>query len=126
MSRSRQHLYIAATLIGAVFVLVYRGPYWPFIRGHMGDWLVVQFMYLIARFRVSMRWRFHLAFGILLTSVVVEMVKYLAAGSIPHTFFAEITLGSVFDPLDMIAFVLGLLTVLVVEQMLSRRASAYS
>ncbi len=116
MSRSRRILYIAATLIGAVFVLIYRGPYWPFIRGHMGDWLVVQFIYLVARFWVGFRWRYYLAGAVLLLSVLVEVVKFFATGSIPHTFFAEITIGSVFDPLDMIAFVLGIVTVLVVDQ----------
>ena len=120
MSRSTRFLYIAATLIGAVFVLIYRGPFWPFIRGHAGDWLVVQFIFLIARFWVGFRWRYYLAGGVLLLSVLVEVVKYFSAGSIPHTFFAEITIGSVFDPLDMIAFVLGIVTVLVVDQVQAR------
>lgn len=121
MSRSRRLLYIGTTLLGAVFVLVYRGPFWPFIRGHMGDWLVVQFIYLVARFWISYRWRYYLAGGVLLLSLLVEIVKFYTAAVIPHTFFAEITLGSVFDPLDMIAFALGLATVLVVEQVQSRR-----
>jgi len=121
MSRSARLLYIAATLIGAVFVLTYRGLGWEFIRGHMGDWLVVQFIYLIARFWVSDRWRVYLVGGILGLCVLVEIVKYFSAGVIPQTFFAEITIGSTFDPLDLIAFILGLIAVLLVERLLSRR-----
>lgn len=82
----------------------------------MGDWLVVQFIYLIARFWVGDRWRYHLACGVLLVGVLVEIIKFFSAGLIPQTFIAEITIGSVFDPLDIIAFVIGLATVLVVEQ----------
>ena len=121
MTRIERLAYIIATLIGAVFVLVYRGPGWPFIRGHMGDWLVVQCMYLTARFWVGDRWRYPLAGAIFLSGILVEAFKYFANGSIPQNFLAEITVGSVFDPLDLIAFALGLVTVTIVERWLTNR-----
>ena len=121
MSRSVRLIYITATLIGAIFVLTYKGAGWPFIRGHVGDFLVVQFIYMIARFWVTDRRRVHLIVAILLLCVAVEIVKFFTAGTIPQTFFAEMTIGSTFDPLDMIAFVLGLMTVLLLEKALSRR-----
>src|SRR5690349_9059593 len=99
-SRSRQILYLALILVGAVFVLVYRGPFWPFIRGYMGDWLVVQFIYVIARFAIGFRWRYPLAIAIFLFSISVEVVQLIAATSIPHTFAAEVTIGSTFDVVD--------------------------
>src|SRR5450432_1392293 len=120
MTRSGRVLYVLATLLGAVFVLVYKGPYWPFVRDHMGDWLVVQFIYLVGRFWIGDRWRYPLAAGVLLLGVLVEVIKFTAAGLIPHTFFAEMTIGSTFDPLDMIAFALGLVTVLLIERALSK------
>lgn len=120
MSHSRRVVYMTALLLGAVLVLIYRGPFWPFIRGHVGDWLVVQLMYLIARVWISDRWRFHVAGGVLLSGVLVEAIKYFTAGLIPRTFFAEMTIGSTFDPLDIIAFALGLATVLIVEHKLSQ------
>lgn len=116
MTRSRRFAYIAATLIAAVIVLIYKGPEWPFVRNHVGDWLVVQFMYTIAMLWINSRWRLHMAAGIALICVLVEVFKFFAAGMIPHTFFAEMTIGSTFDPSDMIAFGLGLATVLIVEQ----------
>jgi hypothetical protein len=121
MSHRGRFLYIAATLIAGVLVLIYRGPGWPFIRGHVGDWLVVQVMYLIGRFWIGDRWRYHWAGGVFLLGVLVEVIKLFTAELIPHTFFAEITIGSTFDPLDLIAFMLGLITVLVIEQVLSKR-----
>src|SRR5258708_4212432 len=110
-SRTRQLLYLVSILVGAVFVLVYRGPFWPFVRVYMGDWLVVQFIYLIARFVISFRWRFPLAIAIFLFSIGVEIVQLIAATSIPHTFAAEVTIGSTFDVLDIAAYALGLVTV---------------
>ncbi|SRR5258708_16281740 len=115
-SRTRQLLYLVVILLGAVFVLVYRGPFWPFVRGYMGDWLVVQFIYVIARFAVKYRWRYRLALAIFLFSIGVEIVQLIAATSIPRTFAAEITIGSTFDILDIAAYALGLLTVLFAER----------
>ncbi|MBI1258804.1 MAG: DUF2809 domain-containing protein [Chloroflexi bacterium] len=119
MSRSARLIYIIVTLIGAVFVLIYRGAGWAFIRGHVGDFLVVQFIYMIARLWLADRWRYLLAGAILLLCIVVEIIKFFTSDSIPRTFFAEMTLGSTFDPLDMIAFILGLMTVLLIERLVS-------
>jgi len=123
MTRSARFLYISATLIGAVFVLTYKGAGWQFVRGHVGDFLVVQFIYMIARLWINDRWRVHLVAAILILCIGVEIVKFFTSGSIPRTFFAEMTLGSTFDPLDMIAFVLGLITVVVIERLFSRPRS---
>ena len=116
VSRARQFGYLALILSGAAFVLVYRGPYWPFVRGYMGDWLIVQFIYGIARLWISSRWRYPLAVAVLLFSLVVELLQGLAAGSIPHTLAAELTIGSTFDPLDVAAYTLGVATALFTER----------
>ncbi len=123
MSRTQQFVYIAITLIGAVFVLVYRGPFWTFVRSYMGDWLVVQFIYLIARFWVRYRWRYHLAIVVLLFSIVIEIIQYFAAGLIPSTVATDLTVGRTFDPLDIAVYMLGIITVVVVENYLN---SGYS
>jgi hypothetical protein len=114
--RSRQILYIIATLVGAVFVLVYRGPLWPYVRGYMGDWLVVQFIYLIARFWVPYRFHYALAAGVFLLGVTVEIFQLLATASIPRTFAAEVTIGSTFDPVDIATYALGVITIVLTER----------
>lgn len=108
--------YLIGTLIGAVFVLVYRGPFWQFVRGYAGDWLIVQFLYLIARFWIGVRRRYWLAAGIFVLSILVEVIQYLGAGVIPRNFLTEITIGSTLDPLDILAYAVGLVTVLLIEQ----------
>ncbi len=114
--RFKQFIYLGAILIGAIFVLVYRGPFWPYVRGYMGDWLVVQFIYRIARFWVPYRWRYALAIFIFLFALGVEVVQLLSGGSIPRTFATEITIGSTFDPVDLGVYALGLVTALFTER----------
>src|SRR5258708_30369422 len=115
-TRTKPFLYLLIVLSGAVFVLVYRGPFWPFVRGYMGDWLVVQFIYVIARLWIAYRWRYQLALCVFLFAVFVEIVQLLTAGSIPRTFAAEVTVGSTFDPGDLLAYALGLVAGLLTER----------
>lgn len=122
MSRPKQLVYIGIVLVGAVFVLVYRGIYWPFVRGHMGDWLVVQFIYLIGRFWISFKRRYYLAVGVLLFAFLVEVFQGITAGSIPHTLAIDLTLGSTFDFIDLIAYILGVATVLIIDTAMARTA----
>ena len=103
-------------------MLKYRGPLWPFVRSYMGDWLVVQFIYVIARFWVNFRWRYRLAIAVFVFALLVEVVQYVASGVIPRTFAAEVTVGSTFDPVDIVAYALGLVTVLLVERYWKLRA----
>ena len=119
MSRTIHIIYLAITLIGAVFVLTYRGPFWPYVRSYMGDFLVVQFIYLVARFWISPRWRYYLAGAVFLLGVLVEVIQFFGTDLIPRSFAAEITIGSTFDPLDIAAYALGLVIILVVENLLS-------
>jgi hypothetical protein len=119
VSLRRRILYLGATLVGAVFVLIYRGLLWPFVRSYGGDWLIVQFIYLIARFWVGYRWRYRLAVSIFLLGILVEFIQFFGAGLIPRTFVMEVTIGSTFDPLDIVAYILGLATVLAVEHISS-------
>ena len=118
MSRFRHVLYIAAILLIAVFVLVYRGPAWTFVRGFISDWLIVQLIYLVARFWVPDRRRYQLAAAIFVLGVVVELIQ--AVVIIPQNLVAELTIGSTFDLLDILAYAVGLLTVLLLERALSK------
>ena len=120
MSNKGRGLYIVATLIGALFVLVYRGPLWPYVRGYMGDWLIVQFIYLIGRFWIRDRWHYFWAGAVFMLGVTVEIIQYLGAASIPRNAITELTIGSTFDPVDIVTYAVGVVTVLVVERMLSK------
>jgi hypothetical protein len=121
MSRFRCFLYLVATLIGGVFVLVYRGPYWPIVRSYMGDWLIVQAIYLVGRLWIGFPRRYLLAGAVLLLGIATEIVQFVSRGGIPQTFLMEVTIGSTFDPLDIAAYALGLVTVLLVDWWQARR-----
>src|SRR5215213_8520621 len=101
MSRFRCLLYLGATLIGGVFVLLYRGPYQPIIRGYMGDWLIVQAIYLVGRLWIGFPRRYILGGAVLLLGVLTEIIQFVSGRSIAQTFLMEVTIGSTFDPLDI-------------------------
>jgi hypothetical protein len=111
---------IGLILLGAVFVLVYRGIGWTYVRGYGGDWLIVQLIYVITRFWIGYRWRYQLALGIWLFALLVEIVQLV--GSIPRNLATELTIGSTFDPWDMLAYALGLVTVLLTERYWNEKA----
>ncbi len=116
MSRTQLGLYLAITLLGGVFVLVYRGPLWPIIRSYGGDWLVVQALYLVGRLVIGFRWRFHLAAAVFALGLLAEAIQFFSGASISRSLLAELTIGSTFDAGDLIAYGLGLMTVLLIEQ----------
>ena len=58
-SRRKQLLYIILIVIGAGFVLIYRGIGWPFVRGYVGDWLIVQLMYVLVWLWIMSHVRIH-------------------------------------------------------------------
>jgi len=80
-----------------------------FIRGFLGDAVIVMFLYSFAK---SFR-NFHslyLSIGITLFAYAIEFSQYLKI--IPllgfkENFFTRIVFGSVFDPLDLLAYTIG-------------------
>jgi hypothetical protein len=116
MSRSTHILYLLALLGDAVFVLLYKGPLADIIRGYGGDWLIVQIIYLLARFRVHIRYRLKLAVAVLIFAVGVEIFQFVFAGSIPRNLATELTVGSTFDLGDIGAYALGLIVVVLVDR----------
>ncbi len=117
LAARRNHcVYIALIVIGAGFVLIYRGIGWMFVRGYAGDWLIVQLIYVLARLTIPYRWRYPLALAVLLFAYGVEVVQFVAAGSIPQNVATELTIGSTFDVGDLAAYTLGAVTALLTER----------
>jgi hypothetical protein len=116
MSRTIHIVYLLCLLGGAIFVLLYKGPGADFVRGYGGDWLIVQVIYLVARFWVQVRWRLHLAAVVFIFAVGVEIFQLVFAGAIPRNVATELTVGSTFDLGDIVAYGLGLIMVLVLDR----------
>lgn len=116
MSRTIHILYLLCLLGGAIFVLLYKGPLVEFIRGYGGDWLIVQVIYLVARFVVQIRWRLHLAVAVFIFAVGVEIFQFVFAGVIPSNLAADLTVGRTFDPGDIVAYFSGMVVVVLMDR----------
>jgi hypothetical protein len=120
MSRSFHILYLLCLFGGAAFVLLYRGPLADFIRGYGGDWLIVQVIYLVARFWVPVRWRLRLAVAVFIFAVGVEIFQFVFAGTIPSNLATDLTVGRTFDPADIVAYLLGVVVVVLLDRPVDR------
>lgn len=93
-----------------------------FIRYTFGDYLVVILLYAIFRGCTNL--------GIWASSLVVLLIAYgieflqltpfLAYFNLEHSFTAKLIFGSTFQVTDMLAYTLGIITVLVVETAIKR------
>ncbi|MCE9599676.1 MAG: DUF2809 domain-containing protein [Spirochaetia bacterium] len=107
--RRRPYIVIAGICLGlCVAIVLVFSPY-PFIRGFLGDCLIVVLLYcLIKAVRAFTPKR--LAIGVLLFAFAIEGLQYLKLVhllGLSGNKLAQLTLGSVFDPLDLLAYTLG-------------------
>lgn len=98
-----------------------------FVRPYFGDFLVVIFLYCFFRtFLNTPVWA--LALGVLLFAFAIEAAQYfhlLSRIGLQHNNTARVVLGSSFEWGDMLAYTLGVLFVLLVENLrLSGRKSS--
>lgn len=84
-----------------------------FIRGFVGDIIIILLIY----FFIKIFYDFHpakLTVFILLLAFAIEFLQYLNLISIlglEQNIFAQLIIGSVFDPLDLLAYAIGAITV---------------
>jgi hypothetical protein len=106
-SRRRRACLVAATALAlALAVLVYRGPGWHFTRGHLGD--VASAMFVLAGLvfaapRLRMRVLVPTSFA---ACTLIEVGQTLWSG-LAGTAVGELVLGTVFDPIDLLAYAVG-------------------
>ncbi len=113
----RQYFLLSCLLLGVelVIAIYFKGS---FVRFVLGDYLVVILLYCIVRafsaFGVQ-----KVAFGVLLFAYFVECLQWiniLQVLGLQENSLTDWTLGSTFDWADMLAYTLGIFTVLVVEK----------
>src|SRR5262245_5528323 len=92
-------------LLSGIGILYYHGPGWHFARAHLGDVVVVAFLYFAVSlfWTASVYWR-ALAIGLLACSIEFLQLLHLAKHS---SFLWQLLLGSSFDILDLLAYGLG-------------------
>jgi hypothetical protein len=96
------------------FVLVYRGPGFRIVRGHGGDVAVTAFLFFVLGLVTRWSWRPRVALvGVI--ALATELVQ-LARLPLRRTLLTELTVGSTFDPWDLLAYALGLLLAVAVQR----------
>lgn len=84
----------------------------PFIRGFVGDILVILLLYFFVKGFYDFR-PGKLTIFILVLAFTTEFLQYLKLISIwglEQNVMAQLTIGAVFDPLDLVAYALGAIT----------------
>lgn len=106
-ARWKPALTAVVCLVLAAGVLTYRGPGWVWIRGFLGDVLVVVFGVSLMALPPLGRWPHRIAaMGVI--AVGTEFLQLLQLVGPDAHWFWHLTLGSTFDPVDLLAYALGL------------------
>lgn len=92
-----------------------------FVRGFLGDVLVIPLMYYLLRSISSLKHKPTILL-VLLIGFITEVFQWLSL--IQHLkmndSFTRLVLGNTYDPLDLLAYVLGAILVLVIEKIRSQ------
>jgi len=94
-------------LVAAAGVLTYRGPGWVWVRGFVGDVLVVVFGVALLALGPVGRWPHRVA-AMASIAVGAELLQLLQLVGPDAHWFWHLTLGSTFDPVDLLAYGVGL------------------
>lgn len=108
LGRRRGPLAAAGGSLGlAVLVLIYQGPGRWFVRGLLGDVLVVVFLVAcLASLPVGRPWQRVAGVGVFALGTECLQLLQLVGPDAP--FMAHLILGSTFDPVDLLAYAVGL------------------
>ncbi len=88
-----------------------------FIRHTFGDYLVVIFLYCLIKSFVNTK-SIYVAIGILAFSFIIEILQHfnlLKLLNLEENTLAKLILGSTFHISDLVAYTLGIATVLIIE-----------
>jgi len=88
-----------------------------FVRPYFGDFLVVILMYCFIKTFIRAR-AYPIAIGVLLFSYAIEFLQYVHIVKrlgLENSKLANIVLGNAFEWIDLVAYTLGILTVLFFE-----------
>jgi hypothetical protein len=117
----RKYYFLLATLLFIIEVLIALFLHDRIIRPYVGDFLVVILLYCFVRafFNISV---IKAAIAVLLFAYLIELLQYLNLVEklgLRHSKFANIVLGNLFEWIDMIAYTLGAVTVIILEKLKS-------
>ena len=97
-----------------------------FVRPYVGDYLVVMLIYCTVRTFIKTN-PVKMAIGVLLFAYLVELLQYLRIVDrlgLSDNLLAKTVIGYGFECADMLAYTLGVLTILLVEWDVKKRKSS--
>jgi hypothetical protein len=118
MFRFHKTYFLLTVLLLLVEILIAVFAHDRFVRPYVGDYLVVIFLYCFARSFLNLPY-IAIAVSVLLFSYLVEVTQYfhlIARLGWQHSRLAHLILGSGFEWIDLLAYTLGIITVLLLER----------
>src|SRR5215211_7517643 len=119
----RYFLFALALFLIEVFIALYVHD--SFIRPYVGDYLVVMLMYCAVRTFIKIT-PVKLAIGVLLFSYVIEVLQYFSIVDrlgLSDNNLAKTVIGFGFEWIDLLAYTLGVATILVLERVNHTKSS---
>jgi len=119
----RYFLFALALFLIEVFIALYVHD--SFIRPYVGDYLVVMLMYCAVRTLIKIT-PVKLAIGVLLFSYVIEVLQYFSIVDrlgLSDNNLAKTVIGFGFEWIDLLAYTLGVATILVLERVNHTKSS---
>lgn len=116
---SRRLIYFCLSLMCIIFcvliVLLFNET--PIIRGFVGDVIIVGFIYYFIMTLKDFNSIYVVIFTLVL-ALITEVLQYIQFASIlglQHNKIAQLVIGSIFDPMDMIAYTIGGIVAFIID-----------
>ena len=108
---SRRLVYFSLSLMCIIFciIIVLLLNETPFIRGFVGDVIIIVFIYYFIMTLKDFS-SIHVVIFTLALAFITEVLQYFHFASIlglQHNKIAQLVIGSIFDPMDLIAYTIG-------------------
>lgn len=115
----RRLVYFSLSLMCIIFciLIVLLFSEMPFIRGLVGDVIIVVFIYYFIMTLKDFSSIYVLIFTLVL-ALITEVLQYFHFASIlglQHNKIAQLVIGSIFDPMDMIAYTIGGIVAFIID-----------
>ena len=117
MLRFQPTYFILTVLLFVTEVLIAMYMHDGFIRPYFGDFLVVMLLYCFIRSFTKLP-ALTVAVSVLLFSFLLEGLQYFSIADrlgLGHVSIARVVIGTSFEPIDLLAYTLGIITVVLIE-----------
>lgn len=121
---SRTYYILGTLLFFVVEVCIAAFLHDQFIRPVFGDYLVVFLVYCFVQSILVSKKYVRVSIGVLLFAYTIEILQYvnlIGLLGLKHNTFTRLTLGSSFEWADMLAYTLGVITIMGIEFLIATK-----